>query len=162
MRSGRALIILAAGLSACAAPPPPEERRGPALTSELLKPLTDAYRDYVASLVLLDSPAPRDRSDAMSRLQAGAYTYFPDDRDLITKAVAGDDVARMELARRGRLLDALFAFWGPIDAAKWNDARKRICALGQDARIILINTLLRMLLNGQLSTHWGAIRFQLV
>jgi len=128
----------------------------------MLKPLTDAYREYVASLILLDSAAPRDRAEAMSKLQAGAYTYFPDDRDLITKAAAGDDVALKELGRRGRLLDAMFAFWGPIDAGKWNDARKRICALGPDARIILVNTLLRMLLNGQLSAQWGAIRFQLV
>jgi HEAT repeat protein len=162
MRSARALVLLAAGLSACAAPAPPEERKGPALTSEMLKPLTDAYREYVASLVLLDSVAPRERADAMSKLQAGAYAYFPDDRDLIAKAAAGDDVARKELGRRGRLLDAMFAFWGPIDLPKWNDARKRICALGQDARVILVNTLLRMLLNGQLRSQWGAIRFQLV
>src|SRR6185295_6899073 len=39
---------------------------------------------------------------------------------------------------------------------------KRICALGADARVILVNTLLRMLLNGQLRSQWGAIRFQLV
>jgi hypothetical protein len=156
-------VALAAVLSACAAPPseaPPPS--GPTVTSEMLKPLTDAYREFVSSLLELDSPSPRDRAEGLKKLESSPYAYFPDDRELIAKAVAGDEKSRAELARRGRLLDALFAFWGKVDLPKWNDARKRIVALGQDARIILINTLLRMLLNGQLQEQWSAIRFQLV
>ena len=157
------VLALAAGLSACAAPPSEEAPpSNPGVTSEMLKPLTDAYREYVAALILLDSPAPRDRSDGLLKLQASPYAYFPDDRALITKAGQGDETARKELGRRGKMLDALFAFWGGVDLPKWNDARKRLVALGQDARIILVNTLMRMLLNGQLRTQWSQIRFQLV
>ena len=155
-----AIAALAAGCAGSA--PPAEPPRGPEVTPEMLKPLTDAYREFVAALVLLDSPAPKDRADALVTLKNSAYGYFPDDRDLIAKAGAGDETARKELARRGVLLDAMFAFWGKTDLPKWNDARKRICALGQDARIILVNVLLRMLLNGQLREQWPQIRFQLV
>ncbi len=123
-------VALAVSLSACAAPPAEAPQpAGPTVTPEMFKPLTEAYREHVAALVMLDSPAPRDRAEAMTKLRSSAYAYFPDDRALIAKADAGDDAARVELARRGRILDALFAFWGRIDLPKWNDARKRIVAL---------------------------------
>jgi hypothetical protein len=154
----RALLGLAL-LAGCAAPPPKNEKT---VTAEMLKPLTEAYREYVAALVALDSPAPKEKSDALARLQSTPYAYFPDDRELITKAAAGEDLARKELARRGKILDGMFVFWGKPDTPKWNDARQRIVALGEDARVVLINTLLRMLLNGQLREQWAAIRFQLV
>jgi len=152
------LVVLLA-IAGCGAPPQKGEK---AVTAEMLRPLTEAYREYVADLVLLGSLAPRDRSDAMKRLQASPYSYFPDDRELIKKAAVADEAARLELARRGKILDAMFAFWEKPDTAKWNDARQRIVALGEDARVILINTLMRMLMNGQLREHWPAIQFQLV
>ena len=150
---------LVAALGACAGAPPKKES---SVTPEMLKPLTDTYREYVASLVALDSIAPLERAEAMKKLESTPYAYFPDDRELIAKAVAKDEAARKELARRGKMLDGLFVFWGKSDTPKWNDARRRIVALGEDARIVLINTLLRMLLNGQLREQWPAIRFQLV
>src|SRR5262245_20377990 len=161
----KAILILSglAALCGCAAPPPEEPpKQGPVVTPEIVKPLTEAYREFVGALVALDSPSPRERSDAMKKLEVSQYGYFPDDRNLIAKAGAGDDAARKELIRRGRILDAMFVFWGNADSATWNDARERIVALGQDAKIILVNTLLRMLLNGQLQNRWSQIRFQLV
>lgn len=162
MRPRSLVLPILALLGGCAAPGPAEPASGPFVTSEMVKPLTDAYREYVTLLVQLNSAAPLDRSQAISRLQAGPYTYFPDDRDLINRAAAGDGAALAELARRGRMLEALTVFWGSVDLPKWNDARKRICAMGQDARVLFVNTLLRMLLNGHLRNHWSAIRFQLV
>ncbi|HZL73065.1 MAG TPA: HEAT repeat domain-containing protein [Planctomycetota bacterium] len=150
---------LLAALGACASAPPKKEST---FTAEMLKPLTDAYREYVASLVALDSIAPLERAEAMKKLEGTPYAYFPDDRELIRRAAARDETARKELARRGKILDGMLVFWGKPDTPKWNDARRRIVALGQDARIVLINNLLRMLLNGQLREHWPAIRFQLV
>jgi hypothetical protein len=159
----RRLPILAlAALLGCAGTSHDEADAPRPVTPEMFKPLTEAYRDYVSLLNQLDSPSPKDRTDAMTKLQATPYGYFPDDRDLIAKAAARDESARRELVRRGRILDALFAFWGKVDLPKWNDARERIVALGQDARIILVNTLFRMLLNGQLQEQWPQIRFQLI
>jgi hypothetical protein len=155
-------LITLAALLGCAGTPSSETAEPRPVTPEMLKPLTETYREYVGLLVQLDSPSPRDRSDAMLKLQATPYAYFPDDRDLIAKAAGKDDPARRELVRRGRILDALFAFWGRVDLPKWNDARKQIVELGQDARIILVNTLFRMLLNGQLQEQWPQLRFQLI
>ena len=152
-------VVVLLALAGCGAPPEKGEK---AVSVEMLKPLTEAYREYVADLVLLGSLAPRDRLDATKRLQASPYGYFPDDRELIKKTAEGDEAARLELTRRGKILDAMFAFWGKPDTAKWNDARQRIAALGEDARVILINTFMRMLLNGQLREVWPAIRFQLI
>jgi hypothetical protein len=166
MVSRAAALLVAATLAGCASAPPPAEsataQGGTTVTPEMLKPLTDAYREFVASLLQLDSVMPQDRADALRKLQASGYGYFPDDKSLIQKAAAGDDAARRELARRGNLLDAMFVFWGKVDLPKWNDARKRIVALGQDARVILVNTLLRMLLNGHMREQWPQIRFQLI
>lgn len=163
MMSRFAALALVA-LSGCSAPPSnePPPSSAPTVTPEMLKPLTDAYRQFVGELVQLGSPSPRDRADALKKLQAGQYGYFPDDRTLINQAASGDEPARIELVRRGKLLDAMFVFWGQVDLAAWNDARKKIMELGQDARIILVNVLLRMLLNGQLQHQWPQLRFQLV
>lgn len=155
-------ILTLAALLGCAGAPREETDTPRPVTPEMVKPLTETYREYVGLLVQLDSPSPRDRSDAMKKLQATPYGYFPDDRELIAKAAANDEAARREMVRRGRILDSLFAFWGKVDLVKWNDARQRIVALGQDARIILVNTLFRMLLNGQLQEQWPQIRFQLI
>jgi hypothetical protein len=155
----------AAILAGCAGTPSEETGlppQGPQVTSEMLKPLTDAYREYVADLVTLNSLVLEERTKALSRLEAGPYSYFQDDRELINRAAKGDATARKELGRRGIILDSLFAFWGEVDLVKWNDARKRIVALGQDARVVLVNTLLRMLLNGQMRVKWTQIRFQLI
>ena len=161
-----AALLLAVAAAGCASSPPPPEsattQGGATVTPEMLKPLTDAYREFVASLVQLDSVMPQERADAMRKLRSAGYGYFTDDKELIRKASEGDDASRRELVRRGNLLDAMFVFWGKVDLPKWNDARKRIVALGQDARIILVNTLLRMLLNGHLRDQWPQIRFQLI
>src|SRR5687768_3252972 len=87
----RRSLLAAAILSGCAAPPPKNEKT---VTAEMLKPLTEAYREYVAALVALDSPAPKEKSDALVRLQSTPYAYFPDDRELIKKAAAGEELAR--------------------------------------------------------------------
>ena len=68
----KALLVLSglAVLTACAAPPGEEPpKQGPVVTPELVKPLTEAYREFVASLVALDSASPKERSDAMKKLQ---------------------------------------------------------------------------------------------
>jgi len=162
--------IIAAGLAAfaaaCGTPgggaDPGDPGSGRIITPETFKPLTDTYREYVAALVRLGSTLPAERAAGLRWLETNAYAYFSDDRALIGRASAGDDVALKELARRGKILDAMFAFWGRVDLEKWNDARRTICKLGEDARIVLVTTLMRMLLNGQYQTNWSFIRAQLV
>ncbi|MBI4565293.1 MAG: HEAT repeat domain-containing protein [Planctomycetes bacterium] len=133
------------------------------ITSEDLKPVTQVYRDYVAALIKLNSPQMIDRVEGLRKLESlRPYAYFADDRELIARASKGDEPARRELARRGECLNALFAFWGPPNPETWNAARRRIVELGQDAHVVLITVLYRMLLNGQFRAAWPAIRFQLV
>ncbi len=161
--TGRAWLAVPLLLAACAAPggPAPSDD-GRMVTPASFKPLTDTYREYVACLVRLKAPLPEDRRDALNRLEAINYSFFEDDRALIAKARGGDEPARVELVRRGETLDALFVFWGKVNLKTWNEARVRICALGEDARILLVTTLLRMLINGQFREDWMAIRYQLV
>jgi hypothetical protein len=162
----RIAIVLVSFLAACGAPrggaDPADPGAGRMITPESFKPLTDTYREYVGALVRLGSVMPAERADGLRWLEVNTYAFFSDDRALIARASAGDEAARIELVRRGRVLDAIFAFWGKVDLPKWNDARRTICSLGEDARIVLVTTLLRMLLNGQYQSHWPSIRFQLV
>jgi len=161
MRMQRIALVLVAFAAACGAPPA-EPEAGPMITPDTFKPLTDTYRDYVASLVKLGSALPAERAEGLRWLEINAYAYFSDDRAFIARASTGDEAALKELARRGKILDSMFAFWGKVDLEKWNDARRTICALGEDARVVLVTTLIRMLLNGQYQTSWSSIRFQLV
>lgn len=160
MRRAGAAVLLT--LAACTSAPPPAPPESRMVSPEALKPLTNAYRDYVAAMVKLGSNLPGEQAEGLARLEALNYQFFEDDRVLIRKAVAGDDAARQELARRGQCLDALFVFWTRAKLSKWNEAREKIVALGQDAKILLVTTLLRMLINGQFLEDWIAIRYQLV
>ncbi|MBI2901196.1 MAG: HEAT repeat domain-containing protein [Planctomycetes bacterium] len=158
-----ALIVL----SSCG----PTPRRSDATTTRPIDPgifveYTKVLDAYIKALLLLGSDNPADRAEAKRKLDALGFAYFAEDRMFLEKLRTGtpDDmeVARRELARRGRMLDLILVFTRPYAQATWDHARRELLAIGEGGPEFLTISLLKILLNGQFRPVWSHIRFQLV
>jgi len=144
------------GIEAGKAPPPPVDL-------ELVRQLGKTHQQYVDALLLCGGPNARDWQEARKRLELiQPYRVFDEDPELIRKFRGGDEVARLELARRGLVLDALMVFPKGYDRKKWEDAHKVLMDAGQPGQILLSTTLVEILMNGQFRDLWDHVRTALV
>lgn len=161
-------ILLAASSGACAptaggGAADGGEKPVPPVDLELVRQLSRSHQEYVTALILCGGPNAGDWAEARRRLELlQPYRVFDEDPELIRKFRAGDDKARLELAARGLILDALMAFSKGFDKKKWDDAHKVLMAAGQPGQILLSTTLVEILMNGQFRDRWDHVRSTLV
>lgn len=169
----RSLPALIAVIAACA-PVRPDIPDEPApIDVEGLRGITKTFREYVKALLLLETPAEAPRA-FLELDKIHPYLVATDERShreggaevpgLIEKAARGDEAARKELVRRGKIYDALQVYHQPFDRFRWDRARRTISELSvnRDGETYLTMVLCLMLLNGQNREAWPEIRFQLV
>lgn len=161
-------ILLAASAGACAATAGGGAGDGggksaPPIDLELVRQLGKSHQQYVDALILCGGANASDWVEARRRLELlQPYRVFDEDPELIRKFRAGDDQARLELAARGLILDALMAFSKGYDQRKWDDAHRVLMAAGQPGQILLCTTLVEILMNGQFRDRWDHVRSTLV
>jgi len=167
--TSRFLAVLLAALAGACAPTgrggdaDGGENQAPPIDLELVRQLSKSHQQYVDALLLCGGPTPRDWDEAKRRLELlQPYRVFDEDPELIRSFRAGDDKARIELAARGLILDALMAFSKGYDKRKWDDAHKVLMAAGQPGQILLSTTLVEILMNGQFRDRWDHVRSTLV
>ncbi|HXG62072.1 MAG TPA: HEAT repeat domain-containing protein [Planctomycetota bacterium] len=146
---------LAAGCSGSAAGSgrggggPREDDLGP-LDLEIVRAASEKHRQYVEALLLCGSSAPADWDRARRALEIlQPYHVFREDPELIRAFRAGDERARLELGRRGRILQALSVLWGRYDKDAWDEARRTLLDEGEPGQVLLATTLLQRLLSEQ-------------
>lgn len=156
-------ILLAAALAGAAAAgcagPSAAPGRGAAgsrgddlgpLDLEIVRAASEKHRRYVEALLLCGSPAPADWDKARRALEVlQPYHVFREDPDLIRAFRAGDERARRELGRRGKILQALAVLWGRYDKDAWDEARRSLLDEGEPGQVLLATTLLQRLLSEQ-------------
>ncbi|MBI2931031.1 MAG: HEAT repeat domain-containing protein [Planctomycetes bacterium] len=163
--ASRVLSLLAAGalfvLGGCAAPSA-ESRQMQPLDPQTVSVWKKEFADFAAALLSVGSRNPQDQRRGLEQAAAMApYQYFEDDQALIRAARAGDEPARKELARRGEVLDAVQTYMRPFDRTRWEGARRRILAQGQDMGAYLSMILVGSLLMGQNRSIYREIRYEL-
>jgi HEAT repeat protein len=154
--------LLGAAIASCASPKgdaEPTPGDSPPIEVELFRLLSQRHQDYVVALQLCSSTRPLDWVEARRRLElTRPYRVFDEDPELIRKFLAGDDAARIELGRRGLILNSLMDFTKGYDKRKWDEALKVLLDAGQPGQILLSTTLVEMLMNGQFRGDWDHIR----
>ncbi len=157
------LLIL---LTSCSGSPSKRESTAKSIDPTLVMQYQKSFGEYVEALLQLGSNNRADWEAAGENLELLAFAYFPDDPRLIRTFRSGTPaesaVARKELARRGQMLDMIRVFTEPYSRFVWNQARKKIISLGEDSRSFLVDTLLRLLINGTYRKVWTQLRHQLV
>ncbi|MDP6958545.1 MAG: HEAT repeat domain-containing protein [Planctomycetota bacterium] len=153
-------------LTSCSGSPSKRDSKVNPIDPTVVLHYEKSFTEYVEILLLLGSEKRADREEAAKRLELLSFAYFPDDPQLIrafqTSTPAESEAARKELVRRGQMLDAIRVFTEPYSRVVWNQARKKIISLGEDSRAFLVDTLLRLLINGTYRKVWTQLRHQLV
>jgi hypothetical protein len=130
---------------------------------ELMRQLGKTHEQYVGALLKCGLATPADWIEARKTLELlHPYHVFDEDPELIQRFRNGDDQARLELGRRGAVLNALLVFPRGYDRKKWEDARKTLVDSGQPGQILLATTLIEILMNGQFQDDWDHVRATLV
>ena len=128
-----------------------------------MRQFSKTHQQYVDALLLCGGATPADWMEAKRRLELlQPYRVFDEDPELVRKFRAGDDKARLELARRGLVLSSLMVFSMGYDKKKWDDAHKVLMDAGQPGQILLSTTLVEILMNGQFREQWDHVRSTLV
>lgn len=152
-----ASVVLAAAFAGCADPSGArspgrasrEKELGP-LDLEIVRAASEKHRRYVEALLLCGSSAPADWNRARRALEVlHPYHVFQEDPELIRAFRAGDEGARRELGRRGKILQALSVLWGRYDKDAWDEARRVLLEEGEPGQVLLATTLLQRLLSEQ-------------
>ncbi len=161
----RALLLGAlAALASCAPRSGGDDDPGPArVDPEIVRSFSKRLQQYINALLLCGSTLPLDWDKARRELELiQPFSVFDEDRELIRQFRGGSDAARLELARRGRVLNAITAFWEPYDKYRWESAQKALLAEGDVGRHLLVKSLFNLLLNGQYRHIWVNVRYGLV
>ena len=161
------LVLLAS--TACAPAPSAleaakaAEAAAPPVDLELMRQLGKTHQQYVDALLLCGGPTARDWEQARRQFEIlKGYRVFDEDPQLIAKFLKGDDAARIELGKRGLILNALMQFATGYDRKRWEDAHKTLMDAGQPGQILLSTTLVEILMNGQFREQWDHVRSELV
>jgi hypothetical protein len=163
-------LVLLAGIGACqSAQPRPEPadqgKNDPDnIDPEAMRRYSKNLQQYIDAMLLCGSTLAADWEEAKRRFDVlHPFLVFKEDPDLIREFKAGSVAARKELARRGAILRSVLVFSsGPYDRGKWEEARKVLMDSGEAGQVLLAQTLLQMLLNGQNQEIWVHVRFALV
>jgi hypothetical protein len=141
----------------------PKEVESPPVDLELVRQMGKTHQQYVDALLLCGSARALDWEEARRQLDLiHPYHVFDEDPELIRRFRAGDNAARVELGRRGLILNALMVFPKGYDRRKWDEARKILVEAGQPGQILLSTTLIEILMNGQFREMWDPARMTLV
>lgn len=164
-RAAPALLLSGISLATgCATEPPPPEKAPPTLNLETMRQLARVRQQYVDALLLCGSASLRDWEQAKRQLELlpPGYRIFDEDPDLIKRFRAGDEKARTELGRRGRILNDLAVFSKGYDKSAWEKAQKELMEEGLPAQILLATVLVEILINGEFAEDWDHVRTVLV
>lgn len=156
------VLLCALVAAGCGAPPRRTDSQARPLDPGVFVEYTKVLHEYLAALKLLGSDDPAAWAEGKRKLESLNFAYFNDDRLLIDKFRAGEELARRELARRGKMLECVLVFTSPYAPATWEHARKEMLSLGEGAPEFLTISLLKILLNGRFYRVWPQIRYQLV
>jgi hypothetical protein len=130
---------------------------------EIVRSYARRLQQYINALLLCGSAVSLDWDKARRELELlQPFHVFDEDPELVRQFRGGSDQARIELARRGRVLNAVTAFWEPYDKYRWDSAQKALLAEGEVGRHLLVKTLFNLLLNGQYRHVWVNVRYNLV